>query len=120
MQVHWEQFQKQRMCARYGWGAAAWSRIAAEHVNLHVIRILIHLLRTLPAGIVRNCENFVNLLRSASTSENSKAVFHESLSILVEQGTDAVTVEFRGSMTLPPSQFWDVRRGTIVDRRENV
>ena len=32
-------------------------------------------------------------VRSAATSENSKAVFHESLSILVEQGTDAVVVE---------------------------
>lgn len=35
--------------------------------------------------------------RSASTSENSKAVFHESLSILVEQGTDSVVVEHLGT-----------------------
>lgn len=34
--------------------------------------------------------------RSAATSENSKGVFHESLSILVEQGTDVVVVELLG------------------------
>ncbi|CAK9100157.1 unnamed protein product [Durusdinium trenchii] len=37
-------------------------------------------------------------MQSAATSENPKAVFHESLSILVEQGTDVVLVE-----------LWDVR-----------
>eukprot|EP00439_Symbiodinium_sp_Y106_P049654 s172_g6.t1 len=37
-------------------------------------------------------------IQSVSTSENTKAVFHETLSILVEQGTESVAVE-----------LWDVR-----------
>lgn len=44
------------------------------------------------------CVRITAGMQSAATSENSKAVFHESLSILVEQGTDAVVVE-----------LWDVR-----------
>lgn len=75
-----------------------------------------HSLATNLLGEPQHCEKFweLELLRSASTSENSKAVFHESLSILVEQGTNDVTVEFRGSMTLPPLQLWDVRRGQMA------
>ena len=38
--------------------------------------------------------------RSAATSENSKGVFHESLSILVEQGTDVVVLESLGRRSI--------------------
>ena len=38
--------------------------------------------------------------RSAATSENSKGVFHESLSILVEQGTDVVVLEPLGKRSI--------------------
>lgn len=40
------------------------------------------------------------VFRSAATSENPKAVFHESLSILVEQGTDVVLVELPGTQSV--------------------
>eukprot|EP00434_Breviolum_minutum_P009635 symbB.v1.2.008484.t1/scaffold535.1/size190655/4 len=44
------------------------------------------------------CVRITAGMQSAATSENSKGVFHESLSILVEQGTDVVVVE-----------LWDIR-----------